>query len=132
MPANRMGSLFAGLSNMFARRKPGQMPAGADTGTMAGIGGMPSAGAGNPLGAGGVASVNPATTRPGGTRSVGMDAFGSQPTQPQGQPTQGIDRQRPESQTEAQRIQAWNAYRRAEKAAGRADPGQYAGQTAPS
>jgi hypothetical protein len=85
-------------------------------------------GYGTPLSASGVASVNPDFVRPGGTRNTGQ--FPATPVAsapPPSATSQGIDQQRPESQTQAAQIQAWNAYRRAEKAAGRPDPGQYRG-----
>ena len=42
-------------------------------------------------------------------------------------PARGSSQQRPSSQTRASEIQEWNRFRRAEKKAGRADPGQYRG-----
>lgn len=128
MPAgtNRMGLLGGALGRLLGRRRPAVGEPGSDQM------GPPSslAGAGIPGGPGGVATVNPAFVRQGVNVNAGK--FPAQAPNPvQRTPSQGIDQQRPESQTQAAQIQAWNVYRRAEKAAGRADPGQYNGQSAP-
>lgn len=125
-------NLGAALGSLLGRRRRG-MPPGADTGSLEGIGGMPTrAGAGVPLGAGGVATVNPAMTRPGGTRMPTPAPPSATTPFPATPVTSDIDRHRRETQSQSAAIRSWNEYRRAERRAGRADPGQYAGGTPPT